>query len=149
MLADDGTTPAGGPISAADPERIPLLAVLDGKDRASVLKAARHRTYAPGETVVQEGDPALHLYIVASGHARVERAGQGPVRRLSPGDFFGELGLIEEHGRTATVVAEDDLACYLIPAWEFRSLLREHPQMAIPMLHEVIARLHGREGHQR
>jgi CRP-like cAMP-binding protein len=49
-----------------------------------------------------------------------------------------------QHARTATVTAEDDLACYLIPAWEFRALLQEHPAMAIPMLHKVIARLHGR-----
>jgi CRP/FNR family transcriptional regulator, cyclic AMP receptor protein len=134
-------------MSPPDPATIPLLAPLSAKDRATVLKYAKQRTYAPGEVVVQEGDPALHLYIVASGHARVERAGQGPVGRMQPGDFFGELALIEEHGRTATVVADDELTCYLVPMWEFRSLLDEHPRMAVPMLHAMIARLHGRERH--
>ncbi len=134
-------------MTAPDPARIPLLAVLGPKDRDRILKYAKHRTYAPGEIVVQEGDPALNLFLVAGGHARVEREGAGPVGRLQPGDFFGELGLIEQHGRTATVVAEDELTCYLLPAWEFRSLLKEHPEMAVPMLHAVIARLHGREHH--
>jgi CRP/FNR family transcriptional regulator len=130
-----------------DPVQIPLLAVLSDKDRSRILKYAKHRTYEPGDVVVREGDPALNLFLVASGHARVERDDIGQVGRLGPGDFFGELGLIEQHGRTATVVAEDDLTCYLLPAWEFRSLLREHPAMAIPMLETLIARLHGRERH--
>jgi CRP/FNR family transcriptional regulator len=130
-----------------DPVQIPLLAVLNDKDRSRILKYAKHRTYEPGDVVVREGDPALNLFLVASGHARVERDDIGQVGRLGPGDFFGELGLIEQHGRTATVVAEDDLTCYLLPAWEFRSLLREHPAMAIPMLETLIARLHGRERH--
>jgi len=134
-------------MATPEPERIPILAVLRPKDRERILKFAKHRTYAAGDTVVREGDPALNLFLVANGHARVEREGAGQVGRLQPGDFFGELGLIEEHGRTATVIAEDELTCYLLPAWEFRSLLKEHPEMAVPMLHAVIARLHGREHH--
>ncbi len=130
-----------------DPSRIPLLAVLKPKDRERVVKYAKHRTYSGGDVVVREGDPALNLFLVADGPARVERDGVGPVGRLQPGDFFGELGLIEQHGRTATVIAEDELTCYLLPAWEFRSLLRDHPEMAVPMLEALIARLHGREHH--
>lgn len=134
-------------MAAPDAARIPILAVLSPKDRDRVLKYAKHRTYAAGETVVREGDPAMNLFLVAEGHARVEREGVGQVGQLQAGDFFGELGLIEQHGRTATVVAEDELTCYLLPAWEFRALLKEHPEMAVPMLHAVIARLHGREHH--
>lgn len=128
-----------------DPARIPLLAVLSAKDRARVVRYAKHRTYGPGDIVVREGDPALNLFLVVDGHARVEREGVGPVGTLGPGQFFGELGLIEQHGRTATVIAEDELTCYLLPAWEFRSLLKDHPEMAIPMLEALIARIHGRE----
>lgn len=128
-----------------DPARIPLLAVLSAKDRARVVKYAKHRTYGAGDIVVREGDPALNLFLVADGHARVERDGVGILGRLGPGEFFGELGLIEQHGRTATVIAEDALTCYLLPAWEFRSLLKDHPEMAIPMLETLIARIHGRE----
>jgi CRP-like cAMP-binding protein len=132
-------------MSAPEPPRIPLLEGLRQKARAQVLAAARQRAFDPGDIVVGEGEPALHLYIIATGRARVEREGHGVVGRLGPGDFFGELGLIEEHGRTATVVAEDALTCYLIPVWEFRSLLKEHPDMALPMLEAMIRRLHSRE----
>jgi CRP/FNR family cyclic AMP-dependent transcriptional regulator len=135
-------------MGAPEPATIPLLDVLSQKDRTKVLANARTRTYAPGETVVRQGESALNLFVIRSGHARVERDGSPTPARLSPGDFFGELALIEEHARTATVVAEDELSCYLIPVWEFRSLLREHPQMALPMLNALIARLHGREHHE-
>ncbi len=134
-------------MTATDPGRIPLLAALGPKEQARVLKALKSRTYEAGDVVVREGDPALHVFLVANGQARVEREEEGPVGRLRTGDFFGELALLEEHGRTATVIAEEDLTCYLVPVWEFRSLLEEHPRMAIPMLHALIARLHGREHH--
>jgi CRP/FNR family transcriptional regulator len=131
------------------PVPIPLLSVLSPKDRAKVLAYAKRRTYQHGEIVVREGDPGMHLYFVTGGHARVEQAGQSWVGRLEPGDFFGELALIEEHGRTATVVAEDDLTCMLVPAWEFRALLKEHPELAVGLLHALIGRLHRREHHGR
>jgi len=121
---------------------IELLDVLPSNVRAEVLKNARRRTFAPGDVLVREGDSALYLFLIASGHARVERAGAGYVGQMGPGDFFGELALIEEHDRTATVTAEDELTCILIPAWEFKALLKENPAMAIPMLNKVIARLH-------
>jgi CRP-like cAMP-binding protein len=125
---------------------IPLLAVLNKRAREQVLRTAREAHYAAGQTVVREGDPATVLYLIVDGHASVEQEGR-KVGSMGPGEFFGELALIEEHGRTATVVAEDELDCLLISAWEFRASLEEHPQMAIPMLNAIIARLHRREHH--
>lgn len=126
---------------------IPLLAVLKPREREQVLRTAREQTYAPGEVVVREGDPATRLYLISSGTARVEVGDHGQVGTLKAGDFFGELALIEEHGRTATVIAETELTCLLISAWEFRASLEEHPEMAIPMLKAIIARLHRQEHH--
>jgi CRP-like cAMP-binding protein len=134
-------------MSSIDAEKIPVLAVLKPKDRETVLWSARQRTYAPGDVVVTEGDSALNLFLIVSGEARVEQNGV-EIGRLGQGQFFGELGIIEQHPRTATVVAVDSLTCVLLPAWEFRSLLREHPEMAVPMLEALIARLHGLSPHQ-
>lgn len=127
---------------------IPLLAVLKPREREQVLRTAREQTYAPGDVVVSEGDPATRLYLISSGRARVEVSTAGRVGELKEGDFFGELALIEDHGRTATVIAETELTCLLISAWEFKASLEEHPEMAIPMLHAIIARLHRREHHR-
>ena len=67
---------------------------------------------------------------------------------LGPGDFFGELGLIERHPRTASVIAEDEVTCIMVPAWEFRSLLAEHPEMAVPMVYGLVSRFHGLTHHE-
>jgi CRP-like cAMP-binding protein len=133
-----------------DPKRaakIPLLAVLDRRGLEQVLRTAREQSYAPGDVVVAQGDPATRLFIIVSGTAVVEQADLGRVGTLGEGEFFGELALIEAHGRTATVRAETELSCLVIPAWEFKASLEEHPQMAIPMLQTIIARLHRREHH--
>lgn len=132
-----------------DPERaatIPLLAVLDRRALAQVLRTAREQTYAPGDVVVAEGDPATRLFVIVDGTTTVEQGGQ-TVGKMGPGEFFGELALIEEHGRSATIRAETDLTCLVITAWEFRASLEEHPKMAIPMLNTIISRLHRREHH--
>ena len=76
----------------------------------------------------------------------MERGGQA-IGEVTGGDFFGELALIEEHPRSASVIATDEVDCLLYPAWEFTALLKEHPQMAIPLMNALIARLHRREQH--
>ena len=131
-------------MSSRDSIHVALLDALPPKVRDEVISNAKRLTYAPGQVLVHESDSALYLYIVAAGHARIEREDVGVVGRFGPGDFFGELALLDEHSRTATVIAEDDLTCYLIPAWDFRALLNAYPAMAIPMLHKVIGRLHQR-----
>jgi CRP-like cAMP-binding protein len=129
-----------------DAKGTPTPAILDAlppKVRADVLKNAKRRTFAAGDVVVEEGESALNLFIVESGHARIEKAKAGVVGRMGPGDFFGEIALLDDTNRTATVIADDELTCYLIPIWEFRALLEANPRMALPMLHKVIDRLHG------
>ena len=90
----------------------------------------------------------MNLFFIAQrARTGVDRPA-GPARDLGPGDFFGELGLIEMHPRTATVVAEDEITCVLLPAWEFRDVLAEHPEMAVPMLFALVGRLHGMAPHE-
>jgi CRP-like cAMP-binding protein len=131
----------------ADATRIPILAALSTRDRAKVLATARRRTWPAGEVLVREGGDALNLFLVEAGRVRVEQHGT-VLGTMGPGDFFGELGILQQHPRTATVVAEVDTTCILLPAWEFRALLNDHPEMAVPMVHALIARLHGVTPHE-
>jgi CRP-like cAMP-binding protein len=147
MGAAQSTPELEEPMDPARAAKIPLLAVLDRRALEQVLRTAREQTYAPGDVVVAEGDPATRLFVIVDGTTSVEQGGQ-IVGTLGPGEFFGELALIEEHGRTATVRAETDLTCLVITAWEFRASLEEHPKMAIPMLNTIISRLHRREHHE-
>ena len=134
-------------MSSSKAADIPIVATLKGRDRDKVLGNATQRTYAPGATLVAEGERSVNLFFIVSGHARVATAAQGQRATLGPGDFFGELGLIEMHPRTATVVADDEVTCVMVPAWEFRDVLAEHPQMAVPMVYALVGRLHGMAPH--
>ena len=125
---------------------VPLLAGLDARVRRRLADVGKQRTYAAEETIVREGSTGTALYIVLSGLARVERAGE-VIGQVSGGDFFGELALIEEHPRSASVVAVEETECLLYTAWEFSALLDEHPEIAVPIMRELIARLHRREEH--
>jgi len=125
---------------------VPLLAGLETRVRRRLAEIGKRRTYAADEVIVREGSTGTALYIVLRGRARVERGGE-TIGEITAGDFFGELALIEEHPRSATVIATDETDCLLFPAWEFTSLLEEHPEIAVPIMRALIGRLHRREHH--
>jgi CRP/FNR family transcriptional regulator, cyclic AMP receptor protein len=125
---------------------VPLLAGLEPRVRRRLAETGKRRTYGPDEDIVREGSTGTALYIVLSGRARVVRGGE-QLAELTAGDFFGELALIEEHPRSASVIAATETECLLFPAWEFTALLEEHPEIAVPIMRELIARTHRREHH--
>ena len=126
--------------------QVPLLAGLPDRVLRRLAEIGKRRRYAPGETVISEGESGVAFYVVLSGKVRVEQRGEA-IGELGPGDFFGELALIEEHPRSATIVAVDETECLGFTRWEFTALLDEHPQIAVPMMHELIRRIHRREHH--
>jgi CRP-like cAMP-binding protein len=125
---------------------VPLTAGLEERVRRRLAGIGRVRAYPGGTTIVEEGASATALYIVVSGRARIVRGGE-TIGEVARGDFFGELALIEEQPRSATVVADEDTECLLFPAWEFTALLAEHPELAVPIMRALIARLHKHEQH--
>ena len=126
--------------------QVPLTAGLPANVRRRLADVGMVRRYEAGESIVREGETGTALYIILDGRARVEQEGR-VLGEMKTGDFFGELALIEEHRRSATVIAEDSTQCVLYPAWEFTSLLAEHPEVAVPIMTELIRRLHRREHH--
>lgn len=126
---------------------VPLTAGLEQRVRRRLAAIGRVRAYPSGTTIVEEGATATALYIVVSGRARIVRGGE-TIGEVARGDFFGELALIEEHPRSATVIADEDTECLLFPSWEFTALLAEHPELAVPIMRALIARLHKREQHE-
>jgi CRP-like cAMP-binding protein len=125
---------------------VPLLAGLNTRIRHRLAETGKRRTYAAGKEIVREGSTGTALYIVLRGTGRVMRGGEA-IGELQAGDFFGELALIEEHPRSASVVAAVETECLLFPAWEFTALLEEHPEIAVPIMRALIGRLHRREHH--
>jgi cAMP-binding proteins - catabolite gene activator and regulatory subunit of cAMP-dependent protein kinases len=128
---------------------VPLLSRLERKTLKRLAQTGKRRTYAPGKEIVREGTTGSALYIVLSGRASVRRKDSEASLGLDlfAGDFFGELALLENHQRTATVVAVEETECLLLVAWEFTALLKEHPEIAVPIMEALITRLHKRERH--
>ena len=110
--------------------QVPLLAGLDRHTLEQLSKSLKDRTFRAGAHVVDEGQSGVGFFIVLDGSATVSIGGR-EVRRLGPGDWFGEIALLAADSvRTATVIAETDLKCVGLTAWEFRPFLAEHPDVA-------------------
>ena len=125
---------------------VPLLAGLPDRVRRRLAEIGKRRRYAAGDPIVQEGESGIAFYIVLNGSARVEQRGQA-IGRVGAGEFFGELALIEDEPRTASVIADEETETLGFTRWEFTALLEEHPQVAVPMMNALIKRLHRRERH--
>lgn len=85
--------------------------------------------FAPGEGVVRQGDPGERFYVVAQGTVEVSADGR-PVRTLGPGDHFGEIALLKDVPRTATVTARDDVELVALERDEFVSAVTGNPASA-------------------
>jgi CRP-like cAMP-binding protein len=121
--------------------RVPLFSDLKSKELEQVARAMNERTVEAGDTLAVEGKGATGFFVIESGTAKVTVDGEDR-RLLGPGDYFGEIALILEGQRTATVTAETPVHCYGIAAWEFRPLVRENASVAWKLC-EALARLVG------
>lgn len=121
-------------------ERIPLFSALQSRELRAVAEALRDRVFAPGEVVVQEGTEGLGFFVIGSGTARVEVQGR-EVRRLGPGDYFGEIALIAASPRTATITAETEIRCYGMTVWDFRAIVEGNASIAWTLLQTLAKQL--------
>src|SRR5262249_41645307 len=114
-------------------QRVPLFSDLDRKELERVAASMKERMFSAGETVTAEGSTGVGFFVIESGNAKVTIGGEER-RRLGPGDYFGEVALLNESARTATITAETDLRCYGLTSWEFRPLVETHGSMAWKLL---------------
>jgi CRP/FNR family transcriptional regulator, cyclic AMP receptor protein len=128
---------------------VPLFSSLDKRTLKRLEEQGTRRVYAPGESIIRQGAPASALYVIVHGKVRVHEGGDDgkTIGELHAGDFFGELALIEDHPRTASVTAVEETDCVLFVTWEFTALLKEYPEMAVTIMNALIERLHRREHH--
>jgi CRP-like cAMP-binding protein len=113
--------------------RVPIFSDLDKKELERIAASMKSRTFNAGDTVTAEGQSGIGFFVIDSGEAKVTIGGQER-RRLGPGDYFGEVALLNESARTATITAETDLLCYGMTSWEFRPLVETHGSIAWKLL---------------
>jgi CRP-like cAMP-binding protein len=102
------------------------------------------RTYAPGETIAEEGEAGRTFVVIESGEVTVTVHGQ-EVGKLGPGQAFGEMALIDKAARSATVKAETEVHGYQLPVWSFRPIVESHPEMAWALLEALAQRVRAAE----
>jgi CRP/FNR family cyclic AMP-dependent transcriptional regulator len=140
------------PATVADPVaieevfgRVPLLARLNDRQRSRMAQLSTTRLYEEGSIIVRQGDTSMALYVVLSGRARIDRESEAgktvQVDEVTHGGFFGEMGLIEDMPRAATVIAEQPTECALLAKWDFQNELRTDPDIALALLPVLGARI--------
>ena len=121
-------------------ERVQLFADLDDNEVADISRLFKERSFATGETVAKEGAGGASFFIIKSGEAVVTTNGR--VRAtLGPGDHFGEIALIDEGARSATITASTDLVCYGLTLWDFRPLVQQNGTISWKLLQSLAKRL--------
>ncbi|HEY3061218.1 MAG TPA: cyclic nucleotide-binding domain-containing protein [Chloroflexota bacterium] len=129
---------------------VPLLSRLSSTQRARLAKLATTRKYQAGSVIVRQGDTSMSFYVLLSGRVRVEQElvdnQRLALREFGAGGYFGEMGLIDDMPRSATVVAVEPTECALLAKWDFGNELRDDPDIAIALLPILCQRIRDLEG---
>src|SRR4051794_10265814 len=125
---------------------VPLFAGVGDRELKRLANVLRESRFNEGEASTTEGRSGIGFFIIEDGEASVALRGE-IVRTLGPGDHFGEIALIDEGPRSATVTASTDMRCRGMASWEFRAFVQEHPEVAWPLLETLASRL--REAEER
>ena len=125
-------------------QRVPLFAGLDQKELERLSGSFKERTFPGGETVATEGEGGAGFFVIESGEAVVKVHGEER-GRLGPGDYFGDIALIDQGDRTASIEAVSDLKTYGLTFWDFRPLVESDARIAWPLLQAMAQRLRAAE----
>jgi CRP/FNR family transcriptional regulator, cyclic AMP receptor protein len=124
---------------------VPLFADLDKRELQGVASSMKERTFNSGQTIAAEGQSGIGFFVIAEGTAKVSK-GDEERATLGPGDYFGEIALIDDGLRTASVTAESALKVYGLTSWEFRPLVESNASIAWKLLKVMAVRLREAEG---
>lgn len=125
---------------AAELAKVPLFQGCSKRELEVVARAVKPLSHKAGTVIAREGDPGIGLFVIADGRADVTIGGKKK-SKLGPGDFFGEVALLDGGPRTATVTATSDIMLYGLTEWSFRGLMQQHPSIAIKALVAMAGRL--------
>ena len=128
----------GAPVEAL--QRVPLFSDLSKRELTPIARAFKERQFSAGATIAREGTGGAAFFLIESGEATVSVGGKKRAT-LKPGDYFGEIALIDEGARTATITASTDLVCYGLMLWEFRPLVQENGAIGWKLLQSLAKNL--------
>lgn len=120
--------------------RVPLFARCTSDEIASLTALALVNEFSAGQIIVTQNTPGTAFYVILEGRVDVERDGAF-IGALLPGDFFGEMSLMDSAPRSATIRASEPTRCMMLSSWDFRAALERHPTIAVKLLEVLTQRL--------
>ena len=124
---------------------VPLFKGIDSKHLDVLAKMAHDRSFAAGAPIVTQGEPGIAMFAIVSGSVDVVQ-GQEKLRTMGPGEVFGEISLLTDRPRTATVKATTPTECLVLTNVNIREALHSSPEMATHLLKTVAEMLIDAEG---
>lgn len=118
--------------------RVPLFSNCTAAEISAISEVAQEHTYSAGQIIVTQGTPGQAFYMVLSGRVEILRDNNS-LGTFGPGDFFGEMSLLDQAPRSATIRAVEETTCLMLSSWDFKALLEKHPSIAVKLL-EVLSR---------
>jgi CRP/FNR family cyclic AMP-dependent transcriptional regulator len=125
-------------------QRVPLFAELKPRELQRLSGSFKERIFSEGDSVATEGEGAAGFFVIESGEAVVSVHGDERAR-LGPGDYFGDIAMIDQGDRTASILAKSELKCYGLTFWDFRPLVESDARIAWPLLQVMAKRLRAAE----
>lgn len=119
---------------------VPLFSGLSKKELAEIARNVTEVEFVRGEFLVHEGEVGLEAFVILDGTVSVRRKGR-KLAEATAGAVLGEMSIITDHRRNATVKAETFVTALLMSRREFNAVLDEHPQVAVKILRSVATRL--------
>jgi CRP/FNR family cyclic AMP-dependent transcriptional regulator len=127
--------------AAADTlKKVPLFAGLDNKQIDRIASSMKERRFSAGETLTEQGSSGVGFFVIEDGEAEVSVNGE-PKGTVGPGEYFGEIALLSDSARTATLTAKSDMLCYGMTPWDFKPLVENSPDLAWKLLTAMAAKL--------
>jgi CRP-like cAMP-binding protein len=121
--------------------RVTLFANLTPVDLKQIAAIARERLFTDGEVIARKGEPGDEMYVIASGEVRVLGESGGELALRKPGDSVGEMAIISQQPRMATLVAQGDVRTLCIDQGQFEGILRERFEISLAVMRELCQRL--------
>ena len=131
-------------------KRVDLFLSLEKKEIQALAKSCQERKYSAGSTLLSQGDTGVGLYIVTGGTVRITQVispdkAEVVLGTEGPGGVLGEMALLDDLPRSATVTAVDDVTALILPIWEFRAAIHSNPDIAVKLLSVLSRRLRRAE----
>lgn len=121
-------------------QNVPIFSALPKKELNTMAESFVERSYPAGTVIETEGEKGVSFYLVVEGAVDV-RKGTKTIAKLSRGQFFGELSLLDREPRSASIITTQPTKCLVMTAWVWTAFLETQPKLAMPVMRELARRL--------